>query len=74
MEEAHRQFSDGNTLDAGRSLLGAQMALERISSSLRSAKVNDTALLNRMGAGLRSRRGLLDSRITGDARTNRNRG
>ncbi len=50
MEAAHNQFSDGDILEGGRSLLGAQMALERVSSSLRSAKVNDTTLLSRMGA------------------------
>ncbi|MFH0817594.1 MAG: hypothetical protein V1909_03080, partial [Candidatus Micrarchaeota archaeon] len=50
MEEANLHFSKGNSLEAGRNLLGAKMSLERISSSYRLAKVKDTVLLGRMSA------------------------
>ncbi len=50
MDEAHKSFSEGDSLRAGRSLLGARMALDRISSSYRASKINDTSLLKSVGA------------------------
>lgn len=49
MEKAYVEDETGDTLSSARSLLGARMALERISSSYRTAKVNRSALLGEMG-------------------------
>jgi hypothetical protein len=48
-EKAYVQFNSGDYIDGGRNLLGARMALERISSSYRSSKGNETNLTKEMG-------------------------
>ncbi len=41
-ESAHKLYSEGNYMGAGRAILGAKMALEKISSSYRSAPQNSS--------------------------------